>query len=124
MTKGCNSSASFLAFPVPCVKTANRAQICPFGFCFRGPVCFAGRKETKGWETAPTPETWEPDERFAATVWLKHQGAAAAAGGAQHAHIHTLFLCLYVLNYISMELESIEQNTHNHVIHPSFHQSS
>lgn len=38
----------------------------------------------------------------------------------------TFTLCLfmftvYVLNYISMELQNIEQNTHNHVIHPSIH---
>lgn len=121
MTKGIEKkNASFLAVPMPCVKTANHAHICLLCFCLHGPVCFAGRKETKGRETAPTPETWEPDERFAATVWLKHQGAAAAAGGAQRAHIHTLFMFIvYVLNYISMELQSIEQNTHNHVIHPS-----
>lgn len=58
MTKGIEKkNASFLAVPMPCVKTTNHAHICLLCFCLHGPVCFAGRKETKGRETAPTPET-------------------------------------------------------------------
>lgn len=33
--------------------------------------------------------------------------------------LYLFMFIVYVLNYISMELQSIEQNTHNHVIHPS-----
>lgn len=51
-------------------------------------VCFSRRKEAEKREAASTPETREPNERPAAAVRLKHQGAAAATGGTT-THTHT-----------------------------------